>query len=80
MEIEFDPAKDARNIAIHRVSLAEAEQLLSGFTVEFEDRRFNYGETRIIALGEVNGRFFVRAYTMRGVVYRPISLRAANRK
>jgi putative transcriptional regulator len=77
MGIEFDPAKDARNIAVHGVSLADMEQLLSGFTVEFEDGRFNYGETRIIALGEINGRVFVCVYTMRGTIYRPISLRAA---
>lgn len=53
---------------------------MSGFTIEFEDRRFDYGEIRIIALGEINGRVFACVYTKRGGIYRPISVRAANRK
>ena len=80
MRIEFDPAKDAVNLAIHGVSLAAAEELLGGLTVERIDGRFDYGETRIIALGEIAGRAFVCVYTRRGEVFRPISLRPANRK
>lgn len=78
--IEFDPKKDARNIAERGISLADAETLLSGFTVERIDIRFDYGETRIVAIGEVEGREFVCVYTRRGGLYRPISLRRANRK
>jgi uncharacterized DUF497 family protein len=80
MEIEFDPAKDAANIANHGISLRAAQKLLNGFTIEFEDMRFDYGEVRIISLGEINGRVFVCVYTVRGAAYRPISLRVANRK
>jgi uncharacterized DUF497 family protein len=37
---QFDPAKDAINIAVHGISLAQAESLLQGFTVErIDDRR-----------------------------------------
>jgi uncharacterized protein len=80
MAIEFDPAKDAVNIANHGISLEAAEELLAGFIVEVEDKRIAYGETRIIAFGEINNRVFVCVYTMRGENYRPISLRPANRK
>jgi uncharacterized protein len=80
MRIEFDPAKDASNRAIHGVSLAAAEELLSGLTVERTDDRFDYGEVRVIALGEIAGRVFVCVYTRRGETFRPISLRPANRK
>lgn len=80
MEIVFDPAKDAANIANHGISLEMAEELLRGFTIEFEDKRFDYGETRIVALGKINNRVFVCVYTMRGEICRPISLRPANRK
>lgn len=80
MKIAFDPSKDARNIAAHGVSLASAEALLLGFTVEWLDRRHDYGERRVIAVGEVNGREFVCVYTRRGEAFRPISLRRANRK
>lgn len=80
MAIEFDLAKDALNVANHGISLEKAEELLSGFTIEFEDDRFDYGETRIVAAGEIAGCIFVCVYTMRGENYRPISLRPAKRK
>jgi uncharacterized DUF497 family protein len=78
--IEFDPEKDARNIALRGISLAEAERLLAGFIVERMDDRRDYGETRIIATGEIDGREFVCIYTRRGDAYRVISLRRAKRK
>jgi uncharacterized protein len=80
MEIEFDPVKNAVNLAVHGISLARAVDLLAGFAVEFEDRRLDYGETRIIAIGAIEGRVFVCVYTWRGKVLRPISLRPANRR
>ena len=78
--IEFDPQKDARNIATHGISLAAAEMLLSGFIVEKIDDRFDYGEVRVIATGEIGGRVFVCVYTRRGDAYRPISLRPAKKR
>jgi uncharacterized protein len=68
------------NIARRSISLAEAETLLNGFTVAFEDERKDYGETRIIALGEIRGLEFVCVYTPRQGRARVISLRRANRK
>ncbi len=80
MVIEFDPAKDAQNIVLRGISLAEAETLLTSFTVEWSDERRDYGETRIIAIGEIGGVEHVCVYTRRGEGVRPISLRRANRK
>jgi uncharacterized DUF497 family protein len=80
MAIEFDPAKDARNIALRGISLAAAESLLAGLTVERIDERRDYGETRIIAIGEINGREFVCVDTRRGENQRPITLRRASGK
>ena len=80
MKIDFDPVKDAINIRAHGISLAASEELLEGFTVEWIDSRFDYGETRIIAIGEINGLEFVCVYTMREELPRPISLRRASRK
>lgn len=57
-----------------------ADRLLAGFTVEWVDDRFDYGETRIIALGEIDGVEFVCVYTMRGENLRPISLRRGKRR
>jgi uncharacterized protein len=77
---DFDPAKDVVNIREHGISLARSEELLEGFTVEWVDDRFDYGETRRIAIGEINGLEFVCVYTIREGRARPISLRRANRK
>jgi uncharacterized DUF497 family protein len=80
MRIEFDPDKDVRNIPARGVSLAAGEILLAGFVAERIDERRDYGEIRIIAIGEIGDREFVCVYTRRGDVFRPISLRRANRK
>jgi uncharacterized protein len=80
LQIEFDPDKDARNIALRGVSLTESAVLLQGFVVGWEDRRRDYGERRMIAIGEIGGREFVCVYTLRSETYRVISLRPANRK
>ena len=80
MRIEFDPDKDAVNRAVHGISLAATEQLMKGFVVERGDARRDYGEVRIIAIGEIAGRVFTCVYTRRGEAYRPISLRPAHRK
>jgi uncharacterized DUF497 family protein len=79
-KIEFDPAKDAINVRVHGVSLAQAEALLQGFIFGWQDKRRDYGEARMIAIGEIGAREFVCVYTLRGDVIRPISLRRANRK
>src|SRR2546423_7796480 len=80
LQIEFDPAKEATNLRVHGVSLAQAEALLEGFTVLQQDERFNYGETRNIAIGEIAGVEFSCVYTRRGEAYRVISLRRASRR
>jgi uncharacterized DUF497 family protein len=80
MPIEFDPARDATNVAVHGISPAAAEMLLSGFTVQRVDDRSDYGEVRIIAIGEIAGRVFTCVYTLRTDAYRPISLRPAHRR
>ena len=80
LAVEFDPAKDARNIARRGISLAQAGTLLQGFIVDRVDDRRDYGETRIIAIGEIAGVEFTCVYTLRGEAYRPISLRRASRK
>jgi uncharacterized DUF497 family protein len=80
MEIEFDPAKDAINQAKHGVSLDLALVILARVVGEAGDTRFDYGEVRVNAFGLVAGRLFVCTYTMRGPVFRIISVRKAHRK
>ncbi len=78
--IEFDRDKDARNTELRGISLAAAESLLTGRTVERVDNRRDCGKTRIMAIGEIGGVEYVCVYTRRGEALRPISLRRANRK
>jgi uncharacterized DUF497 family protein len=78
--IEFDPDKDARNLRLRGISLARAETLLQGFVVDRVDDRRDYGETRIVVIGEIAGVEFTCVYTRRGDAIRPISLRRASRK
>lgn len=79
MDIEFDPAKDAANIAKHGVSLAD----FTGFDaapIVVEDDRFDYGETRFVGFGRINGRAYSVVFTRRGDAMRLISFRRAHEK
>ncbi|AYJ85310.1 BrnT family toxin (plasmid) [Sphingomonas paeninsulae] len=76
MDIEFDPAKDAANIAKHGVSLDRAVEL-AGIVV-VEDTRF--AERRLRLYGTIDGIAHCAAVTMRGNVVRVINLRRAHRK
>ena len=77
MKITFDPAKDRTNRTKHGFPLAMAERLFDQVTVEFEDDRFDHGETRMVTLGLIEGRVVVCVYTDRGRSRRIISLRKA---
>ena len=78
--MEFDPAKDAVNIAKHGLSLAEAAEFdLDASFVEV-DRRFEYGEIRYRAFGRIDGIGHCLAFTINGTVMRPISFRRAHDK
>jgi len=80
LQIEFDPVKDARNLRMRDISLAEAVTLLQGFVVARVDDRRDYGEPRIVSIGEIAGVEFACVYVRRGETYRVISLRRASRK
>lgn len=80
MEIEFDPAKDARNRRDRGLSLALASVVLANRIADTEDTRQDYGEQRRIAFGYVGPRLHCLVYTLRGNTVRAISLRKANRK
>jgi hypothetical protein len=80
MRIEYDAAKSRRNAERRGVPFAQAIELLSGPHVERRDVRRDYGEQRMIAYGLIAGRMHVCVYTLRGEVYRIISLRKANRR
>ena len=76
MQIDFDPAKDAANIAKHGVSLARAAEL--AVLARVVDDRFE--ERRLRAYGLIDGAMFCLAYTLRGDRVRAISLRRSHWK
>jgi len=80
MRIEFDPAKDAANQAKHGVSLSMAGGLDWEAALVWVDDRFEYGETRMIALAPKTEILYYVAFVDRGEVRRVISLRRANRR
>ena len=59
MEISFDPAKRASNLAKHGLDLADAAEVLSGPCVEKIDDRRDYGEDRWLSLGLLRGEVVV---------------------
>lgn len=78
MRIEFDPA--AANQAKHGVSLCMAGELDWEAALVSVDERFEYSETRMIALAPRTKIPYYVAFVDRGVVRRIISLRRANRR
>ncbi|WP_412479888.1 BrnT family toxin [Azonexus sp. IMCC34839] len=80
MEITYDPAKDAANIAKHGVSLARASELEWESSVVWPDVRREYGEMRMAAIGYIGLRLYYVAFVDRAEVRRIISLRKANQR
>jgi uncharacterized DUF497 family protein len=80
MRIEFDPAKDTANQLKHGVSLAMAGEFDWEAALVWVDVRFEYNETRMIALAPKTETLYYVAFVDRGKVRRIISLRRANRR
>jgi uncharacterized protein len=65
MRYSWDKDKDRRNIERHGISFDDAKRIFDGQTLEREDDRFDYGETRIYAIGLINGLEITVIYTDR---------------
>lgn len=84
MRFEWDSTKSARNYRERGFDFGAAAQIFAGFTLERPDTRLDYGETRVLAIGQVAGIALTVVYTDRrtrtGVlVRRIISARRSNR-
>ena len=80
MRFEFDPEKDRANQEKHGTSLVLAVELDWNAALVWVDGRFDYRETRMIALAPRTGILYYVAFVDRGDVRRIISLRRANRR
>ena len=79
IEFEWDEQKRLSNLQKHGIDFVKACQIFDGYTVEFEDSRYDYGEDRYIAIGETNGKILTVTYTYRNDIIRLISARKATR-
>ncbi|HET8995736.1 MAG TPA: BrnT family toxin [Acetobacteraceae bacterium] len=70
---EWDEAKRRANVAQHGVDFIDAALIFRNPVLEAEDRRGDYGEQRLRALGHVGGDFFMVVFTWRGNNRRIIS-------
>ena len=80
MRITFDSAKRDKTLAERGLDFLDAAIVFEGATVEIEDTRQNYGETRIICFGLLAGRIVVVGYTPRGAERHIFSMRKANER
>ena len=78
MRITFDSTKRNRTFATRGLAFEDAAIVFEGRTLEVEDTRRDYGETRIICYGYLMGRMVVVGYTPRGNARHIFSMRKAN--
>lgn len=78
MMFEFDEAKNEANIVKHGVSLSRVEAFEPLAIVE--DDRHDYGESRYLAFGYLDGVAHCLVFTDRNGVLRVIRLRRAHKK
>jgi uncharacterized DUF497 family protein len=78
--IRFDPAKRLRTLKQRGLDFLDAETVFAGPTIEFPDRRRNYGEVRIVCAGWLRGRAVIVVYTERNGIRHIISMRKANER
>lgn len=62
MKFVWDQAKNRRNLVLHGISFEDASKIFEGRTLERIDDRFDYGETRVYAIGLVQGVELVVIY------------------
>jgi uncharacterized protein len=80
MEFEWDEAKCRENLGKHGLDFRDAPKVFQGVTLTAEDKRQDYGETRLITLGMLDDIVVVMVHTFRGDDIRIISMRKAKAK
>ena len=78
MRVTYDPAKRRQTLTERGLDFEDAVLVFAGSTLEVEDTRRDYGETRIICFGFLEGRLVVLGYTPRGSARHVFSMRKAN--
>jgi len=76
---EWDTSKSDANFRERGFDFAYASLIFDGPTLEMDDRRADYRERRVQAIGDVDDNVLFVVYTWRGSARRIISARRANR-
>jgi hypothetical protein len=63
MTITFDPSKRDLTLKHRGLDFARAGEVFAGQTATIVDDRFDYGETRFITAGYLDGRMVVTVWT-----------------
>ena len=78
MRWDFDPAKQAANLAKHGIWFSAADDFEWETAQIGVDGRKSCGESRLIAIGWIGTRLFVLTFMLRLTAVRIVSLRKAN--
>lgn len=79
VRFDWDAAKNAWTREHRGFDFAVASRVFESWCLAVEDTRHDYGEQRVITLGEVDARCYVVVYTMREPdLCRIVSARKAN--
>ena len=78
MRITFDPTKRDKALSERGLDFDGAALIFAGVTLEVEDARKDYDETRVICCGLLEGRMIVVGYAPRGADRHVFSMRKAN--
>ena len=78
MGITFDPAKRQKTLDDRGLDFEDAAAVFAGPTLEVQDTRKDYGESRTICFGYLNDRLVVVGYSPRGSDRHVFSMRKAN--
>ena len=79
MAFEWDPKKNECNIIKHGIDFQDAAEVFEGPYLEHVDERFDYGEERLIAFGEMGPHVIAVVYVWRGERRRLVSARRATK-
>jgi uncharacterized protein len=80
MKITYDPAKRSKTLEDRGIDFGSAQEVFAGPKLDFQDTRKNYGETRMITFGFLDGRMVNVVWTQRGDARHIISMRKANER
>jgi uncharacterized DUF497 family protein len=77
---EWDERKRCSNLLKHGLDFADCAAVFGRPALTWVDDRYDYGETRYVTLGVLQGKVVSLVHTVEGDFIRVISLRRANRR